>query len=50
MGVGELIEHIRALYVADLQRAFESSGEVESGFDAVAYDEGYPEYAKDKMW
>ena len=28
MGVGELIEHIRALYVADLQRAFESSGEV----------------------
>ncbi len=24
--------------------------EVESGFDATAYDEGYPEYAKDRMW
>lgn len=24
--------------------------EVESGFDAEAYDEGYADYAKDKMW
>ncbi len=24
--------------------------EVESGFDAEGYDQGYPEYAKDRMW
>lgn len=24
--------------------------EVESGFDALGYDQGYPEYAKDRMW
>lgn len=24
--------------------------EIQSGFDAAAYDKGYPEYAKDRMW
>ena len=24
--------------------------EVDAGFDAAAYDDNYPEYAKDKMW
>ena len=24
--------------------------EVQDGFDAKAYDDGYAEYAKDKMW
>lgn len=36
--------------VQTLPSAGEFLREVEAGFDATAYDEGYPEYAKDRMW
>lgn len=35
---------------ADVPTAGQFIGEIKAGFDARAYDDGYPDYAKDRMW